>query len=56
MISHDLALLGSVADTIAIMYAGEIVEEGEAAAVHAGPRHPYSAALLDAVPTSTRRD
>ena len=51
MISHDLALLGSVADTIAIMYAGEIVEEGDAAAVHAGPRHPYSAALLDAAPS-----
>jgi peptide/nickel transport system ATP-binding protein len=50
MISHDLALLGSVADTIAIMYAGEIVEEGDAAAVHAAPRHPYSAALLDAAP------
>jgi peptide/nickel transport system ATP-binding protein len=50
MISHDLSLLGSVADTIAIMYAGEIVEEGAAAEVHAEPRHPYAAALLDAAP------
>jgi peptide/nickel transport system ATP-binding protein len=50
MISHDLALLGTVADTIAIMYAGEIVEEGPARQVHSAPRHPYAAALLDAAP------
>jgi peptide/nickel transport system ATP-binding protein len=50
MISHDLALLGNVADTISIMYAGEIVEEGSARAIHTRPRHPYSAALLDAAP------
>jgi peptide/nickel transport system ATP-binding protein len=49
-ISHDLALLGAFADTIAIMYAGEIVEEGEAADVLTAPRHPYTAALLDAAP------
>jgi peptide/nickel transport system ATP-binding protein len=49
-ISHDLALLGAFADTLAIMYAGEIVEEGDAAAVLTAPRHPYAAALLDAAP------
>jgi peptide/nickel transport system ATP-binding protein len=49
-ISHDLALLATICDEISIMYAGEIVESGPAAQVYAGPRHPYSAALIDAVP------
>ena len=49
-ISHDLALLGAFADTLAIMYAGEIVEEGDASEVLTAPRHPYTAALLDAAP------
>jgi peptide/nickel transport system ATP-binding protein len=56
MISHDLALLGHVADSISIMYAGEIVEEGPADAVHTDPRHPYSAALLDAAPDVDQSD
>ena len=50
-ISHDLALLATMCHDIAIMYAGEIVERAPAADVYARPRHPYSAALLDAVPT-----
>ena len=49
-ISHDLALLATICDEISIMYAGEIVETGRAAQVYATPRHPYSAALIDAVP------
>jgi peptide/nickel transport system ATP-binding protein len=50
LISHDLALLGTICDEMAIMYAGEIVEQGAAPAVGTKPRHPYTAALLDAVP------
>jgi peptide/nickel transport system ATP-binding protein len=49
-ISHDLALLATLCDEIAIMYGGEIVERGSAADVYATPRHPYAAALLDALP------
>ena len=49
-VSHDLALLASVADELAIMYAGEIVERGPAHEVYRTPRHPYTAALLAAVP------
>lgn len=49
-ISHDLALLATICDEIAIMYGGEVVEVGQAGAVYLCPRHPYSAALLDAVP------
>jgi peptide/nickel transport system ATP-binding protein len=49
-VSHDLALLGTVCDSLAIMYAGEIVERGPAREISVRPRHPYSAALLDAAP------
>ena len=45
-ITHDLALVGEVADRVAVMYAGQVVEEGVAAAVLAEPRHPYTRALL----------
>jgi peptide/nickel transport system ATP-binding protein/oligopeptide transport system ATP-binding protein len=48
-ISHDLALVRRLADRIAVMYRGRIVEEGPAARVVAKPRHPYTAALLSAV-------
>lgn len=50
-ISHDLALLSTICDDIVIMYAGEIVERAPAESVYSSPRHPYSAALLDAAPS-----
>ena len=50
MISHDLSLLATICDDLSIMYAGEIVEQGAAESVYSAPRHPYSAALIDAVP------
>ena len=53
-ISHDLALLATVCDELAIMYAGEIVERASAATLYAAARHPYAAALVDAAPASTR--
>jgi peptide/nickel transport system ATP-binding protein len=49
-VSHDLSLLRSIASRIAIMYAGEIVEIGPVGEVAWTPRHPYTAALLAAVP------
>jgi peptide/nickel transport system ATP-binding protein len=45
-ISHDLGVVSSIADRIAVMYAGRIVEEGPAEAVLAAPRHPYTQALV----------
>jgi peptide/nickel transport system ATP-binding protein len=54
-ISHDLALLGAVADELVIFYAGEIVERGPTAEVLRAPRHPYTRALLDALPSARRR-
>lgn len=49
-VTHDLALVHEIADDIAIMYAGEIVETGPAQSVFANPHHPYTRALLDALP------
>jgi oligopeptide/dipeptide ABC transporter ATP-binding protein len=49
-ISHNLALVGKIADRVAVMYAGDVVEEGSAQALLAAPRHPYTRALLAAVP------
>jgi peptide/nickel transport system ATP-binding protein len=51
MISHDLSVLGSTCDRVAVMYAGKIVEEGPAAQVFADPKHPYASALSAAFPT-----
>ncbi len=55
-VSHDLALLHEVCDEIAIMYAGEIVERAPVATLFAEPRHPYTAALLDAMPAVDSED
>jgi peptide/nickel transport system ATP-binding protein len=49
-ITHDLSLLLELADTIAIMYAGRIVESASAQQLFRAPRHPYSAALLASFP------
>ena len=50
-ITHDLSLLLEVADKIAIMYAGRIVETATSSELHRQPRHPYSFGLLNSFPT-----
>ena len=50
MVSHDLAVVYYMADTIAVMYLGKIVEIGDAESVFRTPAHPYTQGLLDAVP------
>jgi oligopeptide/dipeptide ABC transporter ATP-binding protein len=50
-ISHDLAVISKVADRIAVMYAGNIVELGSCADIFRSPAHPYTRGLLRAVPT-----
>jgi oligopeptide/dipeptide ABC transporter ATP-binding protein len=55
LISHDLAVVGRVCDRIVVMYAGRVVESGDPAAVLTAPAHPYTQALLDAVPRGLER-
>ncbi|GAB3193828.1 dipeptide/oligopeptide/nickel ABC transporter permease/ATP-binding protein [Geodermatophilus arenarius] len=50
VVSHDLGVVADICDTVAVMYAGEVVESGTAAAVLDGPAHPYTMALLGANP------
>ncbi|GAA3744228.1 ABC transporter ATP-binding protein [Streptomyces tremellae] len=50
MISHDLAVLARTCDRLAVMYAGRVVEEGPARAVHGAAAHPYGRALSAAFP------
>ncbi|MEU6093698.1 ABC transporter ATP-binding protein [Streptomyces sp. NPDC047079] len=50
MISHDLSVLADTCDRLAVMYAGRVVEEGAARAVHGDARHPYGKALSAAFP------
>ena len=50
LISHDLAVVRHLAHRIAVMYAGKIVELGEAEQICAAPRHPYTKALISAIP------
>jgi oligopeptide/dipeptide ABC transporter ATP-binding protein len=49
-ISHDLGVVRSIADRVAVMYLGELVEVGSLGETFAAPRHPYTRALLDASP------
>ncbi|MFE2589706.1 ATP-binding cassette domain-containing protein [Streptomyces anthocyanicus] len=49
-VSHNLAVVAQVADRVAVMSRGSLVEVGEAAAVLRTPRHPYTRQLLDAIP------
>ena len=54
-ITHDLAVVAGLADRIAVMYAGRIVESGPASAILTAPAHPYTAGLLGSIPGHGRR-
>jgi len=54
LITHDLGVVARVADRVAVMYAGEIIETGSAAEVFANPSHPYTRGLLSCVPVPGR--
>src|SRR6202050_3683284 len=55
LVSHDLAVITEVCDRIVVMYGGQIVEEGDSATIITKPRHPYTRALLEALPQGGER-
>jgi peptide/nickel transport system ATP-binding protein len=54
LITHDLGVVAQSADTVAVMYAGRVVEHGHTRDVLAAPKHPYTQGLLASVPGSSR--
>ena len=50
LVTHNMGVVAEMADRVAVMYAGEVVEEQSAATLFGAPRHPYTAALLAAMP------
>ncbi len=52
LISHDLSVIEFLADRVVVMYLGRVLEAGPSEAIYATPRHPYTQALLSAVPST----
>jgi dipeptide transport system ATP-binding protein len=50
LITHDLAVVAETADRVVVLYAGQVMETGAVPAIFEAPRHPYTQALLDALP------
>jgi len=55
LITHDLGVVATVADRIAVMYAGRIVEHADVHSLYAKPAHPYTRALINSIPRQNRR-
>ena len=55
-VTHDLGIVAQIADRVAVMYAGRIVETGPVGEIFAAPRHPYTAGLLASLPRIDRRE
>src|SRR5262249_24120817 len=50
LVTHDLGVIAQIADRVAVMYAGQIVEEAPVAQLFAHPRHPYTRGLMHSIP------
>lgn len=51
LITHDMGVVAKMADRVLVMYAGQIIEEGPVMEIFKNPKHPYTRALLDTIPT-----
>ncbi|MBH5316974.1 ABC transporter ATP-binding protein [Paenibacillus sp. GSMTC-2017] len=56
LVSHDLGVISEVCNRVAVMYAGQIVEEGTVEEIFDHPQHPYTLALLDSIPTPAKKN
>lgn len=54
LITHDLGVVARIADRVAVMYAGQIVEQGSAADIFSAPQHPYTRGLISCIPIPGR--
>jgi peptide/nickel transport system ATP-binding protein len=54
LITHDLGVLADIADDVCVMYAGQVMERGPRAVVYREPHHPYTAGLIEALPSRER--
>ena len=55
LITHNFGIIGGIADQVAVMYRGKIVERGPVDAVLHAPQHPYTRALIDCIPKLGQR-
>ncbi len=55
LVTHDLGVVAEVADDVAVMYAGRVVESGPVAAVFGDPQHPYTIGLMGSLPSLGKR-
>lgn len=56
MITHDLGVVAEVAQRVAVMYAGQVVESGEVTAIFNDPQHPYTIGLMGSIPSLSARN
>ena len=55
IVTHDIGVIANIADRVAVMYRGEVVEIGEVAQILGAPQHEYTKSLIAAVPRADRR-
>jgi peptide/nickel transport system ATP-binding protein/oligopeptide transport system ATP-binding protein len=55
LITHDLGVVAEIADRVVVMYAGQVIEQGDVFTIFENPKHPYTVGLLESIPSSKKR-
>jgi oligopeptide/dipeptide ABC transporter ATP-binding protein len=55
LITHDLGVVAEMADSVVVMYAGQVVEQGDVYTIFENPKHPYTEGLLKSMPSAEKR-